>query len=238
MEMKQLKRDASKVTPYLKELKNGTVVAVKECKIYIPARWRDTELAQLGNEIYILGIFMIVVDDLYYAINNITALMNIEPSSTNAVVIDGQDHIEFVFEAGDIIFPTTDIVKGDKLIYYIFDEIVGKGKVPLYLDYLDLGEVFGTSEKHAGVKLASTPTVLHMLLSMICRDSTNPNQFFRQVTDGKDLSKVMYIPLRSSTYGANNTTSRLLGSHFADNLTSALVNPSDREENIEHILRM
>ena len=238
MEMKKLNRDASKITPYLKELKDGAVVAVKQCKIYIPARWRDTELAMLDNEIYVLGIFMIVMEDKYYAINNITALMQIEPSSTNAVVIDDRDYIEFVFEAGDIVFPRTDIIKGDKLIYYIFDEFVGKGKVPVYLNYLDLGEIFSTSEKHAGVKLASTPTVLHMLLSTICRNVDNPNQFFRQVTNGKDLDKVTYIPLRSSIYGANNTTSRLLGSYFSDNLTSALVNPSDREEDIEHILRM
>lgn len=77
-----------------------------------------------------------------------------------------------------------------------------------------------------------------MLLSVIARNPDDLNQFFRQVTTGKDLERVKFIQLRSSTHGANNTTARLLGSHFSDNLTSALVNPSDREENIERILRM
>jgi hypothetical protein len=192
----------------------------------------------MGNEIYVLGIFMLAVEDRYYAVNNIAAMMRIEPSSVNTVVLDDKDYFEFLFEPGDRVFAATDLVKDDKLIYYIFDEIVAKGNVPVYLDYLDLGRLFDSAPHYAGVTLASTPTVLHMLLSVIARNPDDLNQFFRQVTTGKDLERVKFIQLRSSTHGANNTTARLLGSHFSDNLTSALVNPSDREENIERILRM
>jgi hypothetical protein len=165
-------------------------------------------------------------------------MMRIEPSSVTTVVLDGKDHYEFSFEVGDAVFASTDLVKNDKLLYYIFDEIVARGNVPVYLSYLDLGRLFDSAPKYAGVTLASTPTILHMLLSVVARNPDDPHQFFRQVTNGKDLDRVEFIPLRSNIYGANNTTARLLGSHFADNLTSALVNPSDREENIERILRM
>lgn len=238
MDLKSLTRDASKVHAHLKELDDGSVVTTKGCKIYIPARWRDKELAVLGNETYILGIFMITVGDSHYAVNIVNAMMRIEPSSINTVLIDQSEYLEFVFEPGEVVFPTTELVRSDKLLYYIFDEIVAKGKIPVYLNYLDLGRLFDSAEKHAGVRLASTPTVLHMVLSMIARDPADPNRYFRQVTNGKDFEKVVFIPLRSSTHGANNTTARLMGSHFSDNLTSALVNPSEREENIEHILRM
>jgi hypothetical protein len=46
----------------------------------------------------------------------------------------------------------------------------------------------------------------------------------------------VYIPLRSVTYTATNTTNKLAGSYFQEGLVSALVSPSERKERIESIL--
>lgn len=187
MNLSEFQRDPARVQSHLKEVDDGSVLAKKPMKLYIPTRFRDKNLCDMGNEIYVLGIFMLTVEDRYYAVSNVNAMMRIEPSSINTVVLNEKDHFEFVFEAGDAVFASTELVKNDKLIYYIFDEIVAKGNVPVYLDYLDLGRLFDSAPKHAGVTLSSTPTVLHMLLSMIARDPKNLNQFFRQITNGKDL---------------------------------------------------
>lgn len=237
MNLSQFTRDAKKVHVNLKELGDGSVVTVKGCKIYVPSRFRDKHLAELGNETYILGLFMLTVDDKFYSVNNVNAMMRIEPSSINDVVLDGKDYLEFIFEAGDVVFPTTDLVQSDKLTYFIFDEILAKGNVPVYLDYNDLCHLFSSALKFAGVKLASTPTILHLLISKIARSPKDHNVYFRQVTNGNDLDTVHYIPLRSSTHGGTNTSARLMGSYFSDNVTSALVNPAVHEENMEHILR-
>jgi hypothetical protein len=238
LNIKDFTRDAVKVQAALTELSGGAIVTKGGVKIYIPTRYRDKSLATIGNETYILGLFMMTVDDKYYAVSSVNALMKIEPSSVNLVVMDDKDYFEFEFEAGDTVFPTTDLVKSDKLLYYIFDEIVARGNVPIFMNYTDLGNLFESAQKHAGKQLSSTPTILHMLLSVIARDSKDLTRYFRQVTNGKDLDTVEFLQLRSSTHGATNTTAKLMGSHFSDNLTSALVNPSDREENIERILRM
>jgi len=238
MDLGKMKRNPDRVRATLKELSDGSVVTQKGCKLYIPVSFRDKNLATIGNEVYVVGIYMLSVDDSDYAVSLVNAMMRIEPSSINQVDIQGKDHFEFVFEPGDTVFASTDLVVNAKLLYYIYDEIVAKGNVPPFMDYLDLGRLFDSAEKHAGKKLASTPTILHMLLSMIARNPDDLTQYFRQVTNGKDFDKVRFVQLRSSTHGATNTTARLMGAHFSDNLTSALVNPSDREENIEHILRM
>lgn len=237
MNINDFKRDADKIKAILHKAKSGAIIAKAPCRIYIPSRWRDKHLASIGNEIYILGMFMIATEDNFYAINHIDAMMKISPMSINHVYFNEVEYLEFTFERGDTIFDSIKLVKNDKLPYYIFDEFVSKGKIPAYMNYSDLARLFDTAKKHAGVTLASTPTILHMVLSMIARDKEDPNRYFRQVTNGKDLDKALYIPLNSSTHGANNTTARLLGSHFNDNLTSALVNPSDRQENIERLLR-
>lgn len=238
MDLGTMKRNPDRVRAALTELKDGSVVTKSGCKIYLPVSFRDKNLATLGNETYIVGIYMMSVNDSDYAVSLTNAMIRIEPSSINTVEISGKDHFEFVFDPGDKVFASTDLVVNAKLLYYIYNEIVAKGNVPPYMDYADLGRLFDSAPKHAGSKLASTPTVLHMLLSMIARNPDELTQYFRQITTGKDFDNVRFIQLRSTTHGANNTTARLMGSHFSDNLTSALVNPSDREEDIEHILRM
>ena len=50
--------------------------------------------------------------------------------------------------------------------------------------------------------------------------------------------KFVTIPLRSVAYAASNTTNKLAGSYFSVGLTSALVNPTERVEKIEAILRV
>lgn len=237
MNVSDFERDPKRVMAALTELEDGSVVAKKQVKIYIPTRYRDKQLAVIGNDILILGLFMYTVDDRYYAVNSVNAMLRIEPTGMNTVVMDGRDYFEFVFEPGDRVIATTNVLVNSTLLYFIFEEIVARGNVPAFMSYLDLCKLYDTAQKHARVKLSSTPTILHMLLSMVARDDKDLSTYFRQTTTGDDLDRVVYIPLRSTTHGATNTTARLMGAHFSDNLVNALVDPSAREENIENILR-
>ncbi|MNJ68815.1 hypothetical protein D3C77_650980 [compost metagenome] len=45
------------------------------------------------------------------------------------------------------------------------------------------------------------------------------------------------IPLRNVSYGATNTIAKLTGSRFDEGMTSAIVNPGDRVERTEMVLR-
>ena len=70
MNPKTLIRDAQKVHACLQELPDSRLIALKECKIYIPARFEEQGLyEQVGSDTYIVGIYAIVVEDKYYAIS-------------------------------------------------------------------------------------------------------------------------------------------------------------------------
>jgi hypothetical protein len=235
MNMKDYVRDASKVHACIHE-DDATLIVKKPFKVYIPTRFQDKNLAVVGNETYILGVYLIISDDKYYAVELTTALMQIEPSSINTVDLDGKEMFEFVFEAGDTFVTNIELLQNAKLLYYIFEELIGKGNVPPYMNYVDALRTFQTAEKHAGTRLASTPTILELLISMICRDPKAPMTYFRQITDGKDLQNLLYVPLRSSIFGATNAVAKLLGPNFNDSLTSLLVNDVEEVEDVENIL--
>jgi hypothetical protein len=126
------------------------------------------------------------------------------------------------------------------LVYKIYDEIISKGRVPWYLGYLELGQIFDTAGYHAGANIGKNQEVTELIISMISRSEKDRNKYYRTTIQSLDelmTNRPAFIPLRSVQYAATNTTNKLAGSYFSDALVSALVNPSDRVERIESLLR-
>jgi len=240
MDPKKLTRDASKVHAALKELDDGSVVTTKGCKIIIPARFAEQQLAVLGNEINICGLFAIVVEDRFYGVSSAMAMMRIEPSVTNTIKIEDEDFLEFVFDPGCTVISSTELVKSDAFIYLVYSEIIAKGNVPWYMNYEDMGRLFESAPHHAGVSVGANFAVIEMIMAAISRSEKDRTKYFRhQLATKQDLDKEVpaFIPLRSVTYGASNTTAKLIGAYWEEGLTSALVNPTETVEPIEGLLR-
>lgn len=239
MNIHGLVRDPKVIHANLRELPDDRLITVKGCKIYVPVRFSERGLVSIGAETHIVGIYAIVVDDKYYGVSMVNAMIRIEPYTRNTVSIDGDDYFEFVFEAGSTVFASTQLVKNDVLVYRIYDELISKGNIPWYLKYKDLAKIFDTARFHAGANIGSDHEVTELLVSMIARDPVDRTKYLRQVVKNEeDLKSIVpaFIPLKSVTYSATNTTNKLAGSHFSEGVVSALVSPSTRQERIEGLL--
>lgn len=238
MNIKGLVRNPEMVHSTLKELDNDTVVTTKGCKIYIPARFGERKLAILGHETYIVAIFAMVVDDRYYAVSIEPAMMRIDPTTVNTINLDGENYYEFTFDPGSTVIANTNLVKKDTLTYDIFQEIVSKGRVPWYISYEDLATLYDGAPKHAGVTIGANHAIIEMILSVIARDPSDATKYYRQaLKDAKGPIKPLYVPFSSVTHGATNTTAKLMGAYWKEGLNSALVNPTDKVERVEELLR-
>lgn len=240
MDWSRWTRAPEKIRGALTKLADNSVVTSKGCKIYIPKRFVEKQLAKIEAETYIVGIFAIVVDDKYYGVSTTNAMLRIKPSTISTVKFGEDSYLEFAFEPGAVVIADTQLIKSDSLVYKIFDEIIAKGRVPWYVGYEDLANLFATAERHAGVKLSGSHAILEMFAAAIARDSKERSLYYRHTVESQDAPRVRppaIIPLRSVSYGATNTTSKLLGSYFDDGLNSALVNPSEKTERIEELLR-
>lgn len=240
MNIKNLIRDSSKVHEALQELEDGRVVAKQDCSIYIPSRFSQRGLAETGVENYIAGICAIVIDDQFYAVLSVCAMLRIEPTQVLKVKIQGVEYFEFKFVKGSTIITSTSLVKVDTLVYRIYDEIISKGRVPWYLNYDDLGKIFDTAKLHAGANIGQNSEVTELIISMISRDSSDKTKYYRTVVQNQQYVKTnppAIVPLRSVIYAATNTTNKLAGSYFGTSVVSALVSPAERTERIEGLLR-
>lgn len=242
MDYRRWERNAKKVHAALQEAPDGSVVTSRKLAIYIPERYAEKQLAQIAAEIYTLGVFAMVVDDRYYAVSNAIAKMRIKPTVVSTVKFDGDNYLEFSFDPGSVVIADKELVKDDFLVYKVFDEFVSKGRIPWFIDYRrDLGALFESAGYHAGLNLASNHVILDIIAAAITRYKVDPTIYYRHMVKNlNDLDSIesVNIPLRSVSYGATNTTSKLVGSYFGEGLTSALVNPSEKMEKIESILRM
>lgn len=237
--MAQLIRDAAAVNAQLLDQDDGAVVTRRACRIQVPERYLDRHLASIGAEVYILGIFALIMDDGHYAVNLTNALMRITPASTDTVEVEGTNYLEFSFEPGDVVFASTDLVKDDEVTYYIYDEHIAKGRIPWYLNYFDLANLFSTAKLHAGINLGN-PAVLQLITSTIARDPDDIMRLYRhRITKIEEVKTIppKTVPFRSVIYNTSDTTSKLIGAYFGDSVTSALVHPSERTERIESLLR-
>lgn len=240
MDIRKLIRSPERVKACVQELPDHRLVAKKPVKIYIPARFTERNLASLGVETYIVGIYAMVVEDAYFASSTVNAMIRIEPTSVMRLLIEDEEYIEFSFEAGSTIMSSTMLVKDAPLVYRICDEILMKGRVPWYIDYLQLGKLFKTAKKHAGANIGEHHEVGELLASAIARNAENRYEFYRTVVKSLDdihRKPPVFIPLRSVQYGATNTLNKLAGSYFNEGVVSALVSPATRTENIERVLR-
>lgn len=234
------KRDAKKVFAALSEQAGGEVLATRPIRIYVPERYMEKGLGEIGSETFILGIFAIVVDDKYYAVNKVAAMMRIKPTTTSTVKFNGDTYLEFYFEPGSVVFASLDLIVENTIVYQIFNNFISNGAVPWFVEYEDMAKIFATADKHAGFKLMGSHTIIEMITAAIARNEKKRTEYFRHSLDAADgplTQKPAWIALRNISLGATNTTARLQGSYWADGLTSALANPSTKLERVEQLLR-
>lgn len=239
MDPKTLIRDKDKVSGCFKALPDKTLVALKDIKIQCPQRFADRGLAKIDTETKVVGILAYIFEDKYYAVTTVNAMIQLTPTETNRIDINGEPYFEFSFAAGSTIIPNLNLVKQDTLVYTIFNEFLSKGKVPWYINYFDLGKLFTTARKYAGTSLAENQEVIELIVSMVARSSDDKTKYYRATIESlQDIvtRPPVITPLRSVQHGATNTTTKIAGSYFSDGLTSAIIDPSERTERIEKML--
>lgn len=233
-------RDPERVKKALVKLPDKSVMTTKPMKIYIPERFREKSLAEVGSEVYILGMYALVMEDKYYSVAKVCAMMRIKPTAIATVKYDGETFLEFTFDPGSVVIATTSLIQDDELVYHIFNLFISNGKVPFYMGYDDVAAMFNTADKYAKMRLAKSRSILEMFAASIARDPNKRTEYYRHsLPKGTEAPAKgpAFLSLRNISMGPTNTTARLQGSYWNDGLTSALVNPSKRRERFEQLLR-
>jgi len=232
-------RDPSLIQKALK--KSGTSIIAKE-KMYIifPTKFIDKHLVLLDNVCSVVGILCVVNEKNRYGIMKIPGKISIIPNEIEDVEIDGVAYTRFHIEAGEELIHDTTIIKSTDMVYPLFDLLMLQGKVPWYIEYTDLLDIFLNLNKYAGSKVGNDIITLKILTAINGRQYGNPDIEYRTIINTpKDLQtkKVTWVGLQSIYYSFKSTLSKLVGSYFKKGEIAALVKPSKNVTDIEKVLK-
>lgn len=237
MNVNTLKRDALRVNETLKVLPDGSTITTTGCSILVPEKYIDKQLAFIGNEVSILGIYAIVTPDGFYAVSSAMCMLRVDPSSNNKLTIGDDNYLELVFPKNSTVILSSDVVKRDVIAYQVYDFFIDAGNIPWFMTYDDLLKLFYGSDQYAGISFGANHAIIPLIISNIARDPNDKTKYYRQSIALNPKLDPAFIPFKSVIYGPKTTTAKLMGAYFDSALVSALTNPNERIEKVETLLR-
>ena len=239
MQVKNLKRDPGRIKQAL-VFRNGQYIAKEAIRLMFPSYFADRGMADFSADYYVLGMFALLTSDDHYGVLNIPAMVKVARGSISRTTVGKVEYIVLEYEPGALVISTNRVVREDKLVYPIFNDLSFKGKIPWYMSGVNLGYILDGASKYAGTDLGKNRKAIQVIFSLLARNPKNPNQAYRHVVksfEEVDNEPPYYTALRNVQYLASNTFSKLTGANFRPGVNNALINPTTRVEPIERIFR-
>lgn len=231
-------KDKNAVMKCLKTLSDGSVVTTEDINIHFPERFMTKGIATEGQTFSCIGMFAIIFGNKY-AIMNVIATLHMQPHETRKFLYEGQSYVEWSFPKGSTFIKSSDLIKNNNLVGLIFEEFISKGNVPYYYSYEDYSKILSSSEKYAGANLGASDSIMAVIASSIARWPSKTNMQYRQglsTYNGKTLPNPAYVGLGDMN-ASTSTIARLRGAYFLTGVRSSILNPTQRLEKTDEIIR-
>lgn len=232
------KRDGARVFKDLILTEGGQYITRSGCRIHTPVRCVERGLTIIDVRTYVFGQMAIILEDNTYGFVNAITRVEVDPTSVKMVTVEDKDYYEFYFEPGSVVIKNNQVVKDDKILYFVLDEFIFQAKVPWYMSYNDRLNMFLNVQRYVGLNAASAPQIIELMASITARWSKDESIFIRQAAKTyKDADVIINIPFASVQDSVLGTLDKIDGNYFEPAITGALVSPSPRANRVERILR-
>ena len=234
--MAKYTRNASLINSKL-FVKDNKMFTKEDMKIQVPVRYLTRNMLRIDDKVTCLGIFAIIDSDLNYAVMNVITGINLLPSGIVRTIIDDVEYIELLFGAGEVIITNLDVFISDEHIYTVFDEFLLKAKIPWYMDYGDIANIFLTALDFTGTHVNKSPEILELTAAATARSAKDINEPYRWTARTGVSGDKISVSLSDMFNSIGNTTNKLSGAYFDKGIISSLVKPTTVVENVEFLLR-
>lgn len=231
--IKTLKRNPSVIKKYLKT--SGNIVSTStDLTVMFPSRYLDSNMAVIDNTTRVIGIFAIIDNKNNYSVVNVPTMIELSPFSVEEITVDNVKYKLLNFHKDTVFIPNNKSVVNADNIYNLFNDFFAYGRVPWFLSYLDVSNIFLESSKYLGNSIGSGILAFEVLSSIIARDPKKYTTYYR-LSNSKDNPK--FIGLQDLYYSYNNTGAKLIGSYLKTGITTAILDPETKSSETTNILR-
>lgn len=235
IDFKKLKRNPTLINSKLL-LKEDRTIAKEELSILIPKYYFNKNLAKKNNKsIELTCVFPILDAKGNYAIVAESSKQNINYARVEDVNVGDDVYEQYTYLAGDCILESTSTIKSEEVLFAIFECFFMLGKLPKFLSYMDVSNLFSNAAEYTGSYIGDYPTIIDIMVAILSRDASNMNVIYKDLLQtAKDLNKpIAYVGLTDIDFAITNNGSRMISGYFEDNLRHML--KTDERKNVKDI---
>ena len=218
--------------------KADSVLANDKFYIIFPERYVNKNLAVMGGTVKLISVYAIVDTNYNYGVISAPVFIDIAPNNITSVLVNGEVNKVLEIEKDHVFVYNRNLIQEESFLYDILDEFFLQGKVPWFMTYDKLSDLFIESRKYAGSKLGDDVLAMEIVASIITRSSEDKLVSYRHAVNKKGkVAKPGYVGLSNVYYSYDNTTAKLMGGYMKQGVTTAIVNREKSTTKVSAVLR-
>lgn len=238
LDIDSLKRDNASVKTLFAKKSRSTLCS-RDCYVLLPDNFVKKGLAEVGNPVISVCIIAIVENNKY-ATMAIPIKQKFYPNKLEKILVEDKVYYKLYFSKGDFFFAENNAICDQGFYYELFDLIYLQGKIPFYINYQDLANLFLEAKKYGNSKIGENRIAWEIIAGLIARDPNNPTIFYKDFIH-KDPKNIKIDPVfkgfKDTIYGYDNTSANLIGGYLGDGIIKSIVDPEKKSTNISKVLR-
>lgn len=205
-----------------------------QCIVTILEKLEESyDLVHVGDTVTTLGVFDMVVDGIQSGMF-LVGRIEMRPSDIERITEGNTPYIKLTFKKDDIFMKSTNIIVEDKLAFYVWLEFIKYAHTLKAMTYEDQATMFDRLRLSAGTTMPVDHSVYEAIFAHLSRSDQDFSVPYRN-TDMK--GGFTRIKLSDVAHAATSTSARIIGAYDKAGINAALVKSSDRNSNIEDLLR-
>lgn len=234
MDIAELIRKPEDIWANLKKV-GDELITLKECYILFPKTYVNKQLAYVGDDISLVGVFAICYDKKY-AVSLAPTRFAIGNCLAETIKIADEDYYKLTFSPGSVIFKSTKALKVKVFSYNIVNYFIDYGKVPWFFNYVDAAELLRDIHYWCNIHLGNQ-AIFDMLISIISRTHDDLRVYYRETLKSEaDLFKhPRFIPVMEKSLTATSTIARVTGGELKKAFRETLIDESTQREELEDL---
>ncbi len=201
-------------------------------EVFIPCRFENYGCLRVENGVMSLCVFDMLINGEHACGMLLPAIIRMAPSEVKRVREDANEIMHLLFHKGDM-FMSTETVQNGALGYVIFNELIKLGRLPNFLAYHQVPQIFDMIEKVTGTNFFVDHAIFEIIFAFMTRSAKDFTIPYR-LTDLKGVPT--FVPLSAIAQLATTTTSRLLGPYLDQTLDVALTKPATQTNAYEELI--
>jgi len=192
----------------------------------------------MGSIVNVLAVFAVIDAKGNYGVVSAPVFMGISPDNVRDILIEGDIYKAIEMREGSVVVPNRNLLKQESFMYDLFDEFFLQGRVPWYVTYDALADMFMEASKYAGSKIGKDPLAMEIVTAIVSRSPDNKLISYREyLSKGKGKGSPEYVGISNIYYSYNNTLAKVMGGYMQQGVTTAIVHKEEKTSKVSGLLR-